>query len=228
MITRKEFNEMSFEQAWNYCCKQSDCFTDRDTLRASAIQQVQIDNLSIALHLLNTLNSNPFVQYWFYVSGTTCNLTPIYDKEDLEAFIDIEEGKQIYLVKFTGTQAIDVEVDSTMSKKDIERKVREQLCKYAANIKYIINNDTGDYLADYTENTDEDEEFYVQLWGIKMKQTFRVVYSREQYVTVDTDDCKTEDDVIDLVFGQVESDALELFYIDDEKGEAIYGWIFRR
>lgn len=56
-----------------------------------------------------------------------------------------------------------------------------------------------------------------------MKQTFRVVYSREQYVTVDTDDCKTEDDVIDLVFGQVESDALELLYIDDEKGEAIYG-----
>ena len=61
-----------------------------------------------------------------------------------------------------------------------------------------------------------------------MKQTFRVVYSREQYVTVDTDDCKTDVDVIDLVFGQVESDALELLYIDDEKGEAIYGWIFRR
>lgn len=56
-----------------------------------------------------------------------------------------------------------------------------------------------------------------------MKQTFRVVYSTEKYVTVDTDDCKTEDDVIDLVFGQVESDALELLYIDDEKGEAIYG-----
>lgn len=55
-----------------------------------------------------------------------------------------------------------------------------------------------------------------------MKQTFRVVYSREQYVTVDTDDCKTEDDVIDLVFGQVESDALELLYIDDEEGDPFY------
>ena len=31
MITRKEFNEMSFEEVWNYCCKQSDCFKDRDT-----------------------------------------------------------------------------------------------------------------------------------------------------------------------------------------------------
>lgn len=56
-----------------------------------------------------------------------------------------------------------------------------------------------------------------------MKQTFRVVFSTDEYVTVDTDDCKTEDDVIDLVFGQVESDELELLYIDDEKGEAIYG-----
>lgn len=56
-----------------------------------------------------------------------------------------------------------------------------------------------------------------------MKQTFRVVYSTEKYVTVDTENCKDEDDVIDLVFGQVEADALELLYIDDEKGEAIYG-----
>lgn len=56
-----------------------------------------------------------------------------------------------------------------------------------------------------------------------MEQTFRVVYSKELYVTVDTDDCKTDDEIVDLVFGQVESDALELLYIDDEKGEAIYG-----
>lgn len=161
MITRKEFNEMSFEEVWNYCCKQSDCFTDRDTLKASAIQQIQIDNLSIALHLLNTLNNNPTVKYWFYVSGTTCNLTPIYVKEDLEAFIDIEEGKQQYLVKFSGTQCIEVDVDSTMSKEDIERKVREQLCNYAEDIKYIINSDTDDYLADYTEDTES--EFYIQL-----------------------------------------------------------------
>lgn len=146
MITRKEFNEMSFEDAWEYCKEQSDSFTDRDTLKASAIQQVQIDNLSIALHLLNTLNNNPFVPYWFYVSGTTCNLTPICGKEDLEAYIDIEEGKQQYLVKFTGTQVVEVDVDSSMTKEDIEKKVREQLCNYAEFIEYIVNNDTDDTL----------------------------------------------------------------------------------
>lgn len=161
MITRKEFNEMSFEDAWEYCCTQSDCFTDSDTLKASAIQRIQINNLSIALCLLNTLINNPTVKYWFYVYGTSCNLTPIYEKEDLEAFIDIEEGKQTYLVKFSGTQAIDVEVDSTMSKKDIERKVREQLCNYAEDIKYIINNDTDeDALEIFYIDDEEGDPFY--------------------------------------------------------------------
>ena len=61
-----------------------------------------------------------------------------------------------------------------------------------------------------------------------MKQTFRVVYITEKYVTVDTENCKTDDEIVDLVFDKVEADALEILYIDDEKGEAIYEWIFRR
>jgi hypothetical protein len=56
-----------------------------------------------------------------------------------------------------------------------------------------------------------------------MKKTFRVVYSTDEYVTVDTDDCKTKDDVIDLILENLKTDALEILYIDDEKGEAIYG-----
>lgn len=149
MITRKEFNDMSFEEVWDYCCKQSDCFTDRDALRASAIHRIQIDNLSIALNLLNTLINNPTVKYWFYVDGTTCNLTPIYDKEDLEEFIDIEEGKQQYLVQFTGTQIVEIDVDDTMSKEDIQNKVLENLCNYAEDIQYIANDDTNDVLYEY-------------------------------------------------------------------------------
>ena len=56
-----------------------------------------------------------------------------------------------------------------------------------------------------------------------MKQTFRVVYSVEKYVTVDTENCKDEDDVIDLVCDQVGAEMADLLYIDDDKGEAIYG-----
>lgn len=55
-----------------------------------------------------------------------------------------------------------------------------------------------------------------------MKQTFRVVFSTEEYVTVDTENCKDEDEIVDLVCGQVGAEALEIFYIDDEKGEPFY------
>lgn len=51
----------------------------------------------------------------------------------------------------------------------------------------------------------------------------RRLYSTEKYVTVDTDDCKTDDEIVDLVCDQVGADALEILYVDDEKGEAIYG-----
>ena len=56
-----------------------------------------------------------------------------------------------------------------------------------------------------------------------MEQTFRVVYSKELYVTVDTDNCKTDDEIYDLILENLKADAFEIFYIDDDKGEAIYG-----
>lgn len=31
-----------------------------------------------------------------------------------------------------------------------------------------------------------------------MKKTFRVVYSTDEYVTVDTENCKTDDEIVDL------------------------------
>lgn len=60
-------------------------------------------------------------------------------------------------------------------------------------------------------------------WSMLMKKTFRVVYSTCEYVTVDTENCKTDDEIVDLVCDQVGADALEILYVDDEKGEAIYG-----
>ena len=55
-----------------------------------------------------------------------------------------------------------------------------------------------------------------------MKQTFRVVFSTDEYVTVDTDN-KTKDEIVDLILENLKADALEIFYIDDEKGDQIYG-----
>lgn len=55
-----------------------------------------------------------------------------------------------------------------------------------------------------------------------MKQTFRVVFSTDEYVTVDTDNCKTDDEIYDLILENLKADAFEIFYIDDEKGEPFY------
>lgn len=55
-----------------------------------------------------------------------------------------------------------------------------------------------------------------------MKQTFRVVFSTDEYVTVDTDNCKTDDEIYDLILENLKADALEIFYIDDEKGKPFY------
>ena len=151
MITRKEFNEMSFEEAWEYCKEQSDSFTDRDTLKASAIQRIQLDDIGLALHILQALDDFPKTKYFHYIYGTKCNLTTIRDKEDLEAYIDIEEGKQKYTICFTGTQVVEVDVDSTMSKKDIEKKVLEQCCPYVESLDWITNSNTDETLVEYSD-----------------------------------------------------------------------------
>lgn len=154
MITRKEFNEMSFEEAWEYCCDQSDCFISKVELKDEVVFKINYDDYSLSLELLHALNEYPTAQYWFYVNGTSCNLTPICEKEDLDPFIQIEEGKQKYTICFTGTQVVEVDVDSTMSKKDIEKKVLEQCCPYVESLDWITNSNTDDTLVEYADEAD--------------------------------------------------------------------------
>lgn len=145
MITRKEFNEMSFEEVWNYCCKQSDCFKDRDTLKQEILNNISLENWSISMSIMNTIDDYSAIKYWFYMARDY-NLVAIRCKKDLENFIHIEEGKQKYLVQFIGHQIIEVDVDSSMSKEDIKDKVLEQVCNYAEDITCIANEHTDDEL----------------------------------------------------------------------------------
>lgn len=145
MITRKEFNEMSFEEAWHYCCEQSDCFKDRDTLKQELLNNISLENWSVSMNIMNTIDSYTNIKYWFYMA-CDYNLVAIRCKEDLENFIHIEEGKQKYLVRFIGHQIIEVDVDSSMSKKDIQNKVLEEVCNYAEDITCIANEHTDDTL----------------------------------------------------------------------------------
>lgn len=145
MITRKEFNEMSFEEVWNYCCKQSDCFKDRDTLKQELLNNISLENWSISMSIMNTIDDYSAIKYWFYMDRDY-SLLPIRFKKDLENYIHIEEGKQKYLVQFIGHQIIEVDVDSSMSKEDIKDKVLEQICNYAEDITCIANEHTDDEL----------------------------------------------------------------------------------
>ena len=54
MITRKEFNEMNFEKVWNYCCKQSDCFKDRDTLKQELLNNISLENWSVSMDTIRS------------------------------------------------------------------------------------------------------------------------------------------------------------------------------
>ena len=145
MITRKEFNEMSFEEVWNYCCKQSDCFKDRDTLKQELLNNISLENWSVSMNIMKTIDDFSAIKYWFYMDRDY-SLLPIRFKNDLENYIHIEEGKQKYLVQFIGHQIIEVDVDSSMSKKDIKDKVLEQICNYAEDITCIANEHTDDEL----------------------------------------------------------------------------------
>ena len=153
MITRKEFNEMSFEEVWNYCCKQSDCFKDRDTLKQEILNNISLENWSISMSIMKNIDDFSAIKYWFYMDRDY-SLSPIRFKKDLENYIHIEEGKQKYLVQFIGHQIIEVDVDSTMSKKDIEKKVLEQCCPYVESLDWITNSNTDDTLVEYADEKD--------------------------------------------------------------------------
>lgn len=153
MITRKEFNEMSFEDAWEYCCGESDYFKDRDTLKQEILNNISLENWSISMSIMNTIDDYSAIKYWFYMARDY-NLVAIRCKKDLENFIHIEEGKQKYTICFTGTQVVEVYVDSTMSKKDIEKKVLEQCCPYVERLDWITNSNTDDTLVEYSDEAD--------------------------------------------------------------------------
>lgn len=81
MITRKEFNEMSFEDAWEYCCGESDYFKDRDALLEDA-------NGSNEANILQALYDYLAANYWFYLADECSCPVPIDGKDDLYFYLN--------------------------------------------------------------------------------------------------------------------------------------------
>lgn len=149
MITIKEFNEMSFEDAFQYCYEcyeRENKFYYRKGLIECAIDYIKHGNFGTALYIVQALNEYPTTDYWYYLFDNDESPIPINCKDELLQYIDIEEGKQKYLVRFIGHQIIEVDVDSSMSEEDIKEKVLEQVCNYAEDITCIANERTDDTL----------------------------------------------------------------------------------
>ena len=149
MITKKEFNEMSFDDAFQYCYEcyeRENKFYYRKGLIECAIKCINYGNFGTALSIVQALNEYPTTDYWYYLFDNDESPIPINCKDELLQYIDIEEGKQKYLVRFIGHQIIEVDVDSSMSEEDIKEKVLEQVCNYAEDITCIANERTNDTL----------------------------------------------------------------------------------
>lgn len=144
MITRKEFNEMSFDEAWECCCSESDYFKDRGGLKKCAIECIQYGDNKQAITILQALNDYTDTHHWVYSFDCEAPIQ-INCKEDLEAWIYFEDGPQTYTVELTGSQTVHVDVDSSMSTQDIFNKIVEQIKikKTAENIYNITNTNTG-------------------------------------------------------------------------------------
>lgn len=90
-MTRKQFEQMTFEEVINYLESEGQNITTYDTLKDFAIEKINEDNLFLAIHILEAIN-NEYADYYSYdyCMGTQEEPTAIATKEDLEDFIDFD------------------------------------------------------------------------------------------------------------------------------------------
>lgn len=95
-MTREQYKRMDFEELIEWAKENLDDVTDEEILKQFAIEKLQDDNFSMALHIINAIYNNPYDTEYYrydYSMGTLATPTPITDKEDLEdlIFFDDEE-----------------------------------------------------------------------------------------------------------------------------------------
>lgn len=96
-MTRKQFEELSFEEFMEWARETIDDVTDEDTLIQFAKDKIDSDDFNVAIHVLTAIYEDgvPDVEDWRYdYSMGTCETpTPITCKEDLEDLIDFDEDE---------------------------------------------------------------------------------------------------------------------------------------
>lgn len=90
-MTKKELYEMSFDDAIGELIYETEYITTYGDLKEFAKEQIDSDNLFLAIHILEAIN-NTYAQYYNYdySMGAMETPTPLETLEDLEAFCEGE------------------------------------------------------------------------------------------------------------------------------------------
>lgn len=94
MLSRKEFEEMSFEELIEWANESIDDITHEDILKDFAIDKLQNDDFGMALHIINAIYHNPYNTEWYrydYSMGRLETPTPITEKGDIADLIDFDD-----------------------------------------------------------------------------------------------------------------------------------------
>lgn len=93
-MTKKELYSMDFDTAIEKLQEENQDITDYGMLKDFAIENIETDNLYLAIHILTALN-NTFDTYYNYdySMGTSDTPTPLKTLEDLEIYCKNKKGE---------------------------------------------------------------------------------------------------------------------------------------
>lgn len=96
-MTRAEFENMSFEDLMEYAKKNLNEVTDEETLKQYASENLEDDNFSMVLHIIESIYNNPYNTEFYrydYSMGIFETPTPITEHSDIEDLIDFDDEEE--------------------------------------------------------------------------------------------------------------------------------------
>ena len=88
-MKKRELKKLTFEEAIEKLEEENNCITTYNILKEFAIDNINNDNLFIAIHILQALQENEAEYYNYdYNMGTLETPSPITSLEDLEEFCE--------------------------------------------------------------------------------------------------------------------------------------------
>ena len=87
-MTKQELNTLTFDEAIEKLQEENNCITTYNILKEFAINNIDNDNLFIAIHILQAIQDEYEYYNYDYNMGTLETPTPITSLEDLEDYCE--------------------------------------------------------------------------------------------------------------------------------------------